>query len=180
MKKVISPLRLRVPIRHKMPQQGVALVISLILLVIMTLVGLAGLRTVTLEEKMTANTYDRSLSFQSTESALREAEAIVAATVPTPVAGTTCAGGVCGAPAVTDTPRWEDTAFTGWQNASTVVSGSISITPQYIIEYMGGTYPCTPGDSKDTLDCKRYRITARSNAGDDRAVIILQSMYGTE
>ena len=58
--------------RHK--QHGVALAIALILLVIMTLLGLSGVRTVGLEEKMASNTYDRSLAFQAAEAALRAGE----------------------------------------------------------------------------------------------------------
>jgi len=169
------------PSGTRVRQQGVVLIVALILLVVMTLAGLAGLRTVLLEEKMTANTYDRSLSFQAAESGLRQAEAVVAAVPPpTPAASAACAAGVCPAPAATATPRWEDTGFAGWQNATTVVNGGISITPQYVIEYMGSTYPCQPGSATDPMNCKRYRITARSNAGADRAVVVLQSMYATE
>jgi len=182
MMKRSTPFMVIAPATGSRPQQqGVVLIVALILLVVMTLAGLAGLRTVLLEEKMTANTYDRSLSFQAAESGLRQAEAVVAAVPPpTPAASAACAAGVCPAPAATATPRWENTGFTGWQNASTVVNGGISITPQYLIEYMGSTYPCQPGSPGDPMNCKRYRITARSNAGADRAVVILQSMYATE
>lgn len=161
-------------------EKGVALVISLILLVIMTMLGLSAMRTVTLEEKMTGHTYDRSISFQATETALREAEALTGSTKPTPASGSGCTAGVCGLAGATAKDRWEDTAFTGWANASPVTSGSITLTPQYIIEYLGNTFPCRPEDLTALADCKRYRITARSNAGDDRAVVMLQSTYATE
>ena len=173
----------RPPYRHApMPQRqaGVALVVALILLVIMTLVGLSALRTVTLEEKMTAQTFDRSLSFQAAEAALREAEALVESTVPTPAALAACVAGVCGAPNATATVRWADTSFTGWQNAAVVANGPISITPQYIVEYLGNTFPCQPGTPSAGTDCKRYRITARSNAGNDRAAVMLQSIFAAE
>lgn len=55
-------------------QRGASLVVVLILLLIMTLLGLAVLRGTLLEERMSANMYDRSLAFQQAESALREAE----------------------------------------------------------------------------------------------------------
>lgn len=163
-------------------EKGVALVIALILLVIMTMLGLSAMRTVTLEEKMTGHTYDRSISFQATETALRQAEALVgsASPKPTPASGTGCTTGICGLAVATAKDRWEDAAFTGWANATPVTSGSITLTPQYIIEYLGNTFPCRPEDLTAQLDCKRYRITARSNAGDDRAVVMLQSTYATE
>lgn len=56
-------------------QRGVSLLVVLLLLIIMTLLGLAVLRGSLLEERMSANLYDRSLAFQQAESALREAEA---------------------------------------------------------------------------------------------------------
>ncbi len=173
----------RIPNRHAaLPQRqaGVALVVALILLVIMTLVGLSALRTVTLEERMTAQTFDRSLSFQAAEAALREAELLVEATVPTPVALAPCVAGICGAPDPAATMRWADAAFTGWQNATAVANGPISITPQYIVEYLGNTFPCLPGTPALGNDCKRYRITARSNAGNDRAAVMLQSIFAAE
>jgi Tfp pilus assembly protein PilX len=63
-------------------EKGVALVVALILLVVMTLLGLGAMRSVTLEEKMAANTFDRSLSFQAAEASLREAESLL--DTPTP------------------------------------------------------------------------------------------------
>ena len=59
--------------RHR-SQSGATLVVVLILLVVMTILGLAVMRTTLLEERMSANMYDRSLAFQQAESALREAE----------------------------------------------------------------------------------------------------------
>jgi type IV pilus assembly protein PilX len=165
--------------RQRQAQQGVALVVALILLVIMTLLGLGAMRSVTLEEKMSANTFDRSLSFQAAESSLRETEALLnAPTPPTPAAGSGCTNGFCGAPAVGATPRWTDTAFAGWQTAAPVTSGSITITPEYFVEYLGNTFQCSTTPPL-VFTCKRYRVTVRSNAGADRAAVVLQTMYAT-
>lgn len=158
-------------------QQGVVLVVALVLLAIMALVGLNAMRSVSMEERMAGHTYDRSLSFQAAEAALREAEALVATTKPVP---TVCDNGICPAPAPADIPRWLNASFTGWRTASTVTSGAINITPQYIVEYLGNTFECEPGSPATTTDCKRYRITARSNAGADRSSVMLQSMYATD
>lgn len=161
-------------------QHGAALIIALILLVIMTLLGLSSMRTITLEEKMSGQTYDRSVSFQATEAALREAEAWVAANKPTPAAGSACtASGICGKQPSGSTDLWLVDSTT-WAEASEVASSAISVTPQYIIEYLGNTFPCQPSDPSTNNDCRRYRITARSNAGDDRASVMLQSIFATE
>jgi len=55
-------------------QQGIALPLTLILLFAMTLLGIATLRTTTLEENMSANSRLRQIAFNAAESALRNAE----------------------------------------------------------------------------------------------------------
>ena len=51
-------------------QRGASLVVVLILLLVMTLLGLAVLRGTLLEERMSANLLDRSQNFQAAEAAL--------------------------------------------------------------------------------------------------------------
>lgn len=58
-------------------EKGAALVVSLILLLIMTIIGVTSLRTTTLEEKMAGNMRDKSLAFQAAEAALRDAEIVL-------------------------------------------------------------------------------------------------------
>jgi type IV pilus assembly protein PilX len=55
-------------------QEGAALAVGLILLLVMTIVGVTSLRTVTLEEKMAGNTQNRNMALQAAEAALRNAE----------------------------------------------------------------------------------------------------------
>lgn len=55
-------------------QRGAALIISLIILVVMTIIGTTAIQTTTLEERMVSNMRDRSLAFQMAEMALRDAE----------------------------------------------------------------------------------------------------------
>ncbi len=168
--------RLRQPAKEK----GVVLIVALIMLLVMTILGLTALKSSALEERMAAHSFDRSLSFQATEAALREAEALVEESRPTPAAGTGCSEGYCGAPSPTQKPRWKDSEFAGWKSGTKVTSGGISITPQYFVEYLGDTFPCQPTDPSSGVTCKRYRVTARSNAGADRAAVTLQSIYATE
>ena len=55
-------------------QSGVVLVISLIILLLLTIIGLSATQTTALEEKMAGNLRDKNLAFQAAESALRIAE----------------------------------------------------------------------------------------------------------
>ena len=51
-------------------QQGFSLLASLILLVVVTLVALAGMRSVAMESRMSASAYDRNLALQAAETGL--------------------------------------------------------------------------------------------------------------
>ena len=163
-------------------QRGVVLVVALVLLAIMSLVGLNAMRTVNSEERMAGHSYDRSVSFQAAEAALREAEAMVAMNKPT--ASNSCSQGICPPPDPSANPPpapiWTDDLFNGWQDAAAVDNGSVSLTPQYVVEYLGNTFECEPGSPSTTSDCKRYRITARSNAGAGRSAVMVQSIFATE
>lgn len=58
-------------------QQGMVLVIGLIMLLLMTIVGLAAIRGTGLQESMAGNMRDRNLSFQAAEAGLRVGEEFV-------------------------------------------------------------------------------------------------------
>lgn len=80
-------------------ESGISLIVVLLLLLVMTLLGLAVLRSTLLEERMSANMYDRSLAFQVAEGALRDAEKVIqTAAAAGQIAGYTCpTGTVCNA-----------------------------------------------------------------------------------
>lgn len=175
---------------HVMKQTGAALIVSLVLLVLVTLLGVAGIQSVALEEKMAGNAYDRNIAFQAAEAALRVGESIAEANkegfpddsdpCPPVSAVDNCTGGLCPPPDINCPPRWKAPGFTGWVDA--VSLGELAGTPQYFVEYLGNTFPCTKGasSSSDPNNCKRYRITARSRPGAGRATVILQSVYATD
>lgn len=179
------PRTIHPPRRHA--ESGVALIIALIMVVIMSLLGLAGVRMILQEEKMVGYTYDRTLTFQAAEAALRQAENGIDQVHPEPAVGNPCsnfASGIfnvqtCPPPeAGAATPRWMDTGFTGWADASAVGTGSLAITPQYFVEYLGSGFPCSMDPSAAPL-CKRYRITARAG-GNGRAEVMVQSLYAAD
>ncbi len=55
-------------------QSGAVLLVSLIMLLLLTLIGVTGMQTAGLEEKMAGNMRDRNIAFQAAEAALRDAE----------------------------------------------------------------------------------------------------------
>lgn len=62
------------PLHHPSRERGVALVMAIIMLVVATLVGMAGIRNTSLQERMAANQFDRAIAMQSAEFAMVQAE----------------------------------------------------------------------------------------------------------
>jgi len=157
-------------------QQGVALVISLLMLVAITLLAVSALRNTVIQEKMAGNLTDAEISRQVVEMTLRQvagqlppanAPAWFVPAVPAPVQGT---------PDV-----WNNSAF--WNNAGQVVVAvnGRNYTGQYIVENLGfwtsrQDPTCKP---KENPLCERqtYRITARNQPVEGRAAVMMQVIW---
>lgn len=173
-------------------QRGAALLLVLILLLVMTLLGLASMRGSLLEERMSASVYDRGIAFQASEAALREAEALAATNPGYPTSGN-CVGGLCPErPLVADTDvEYWLAAGTGWRNATVDVNvdndgagagTAINTTPQFIIEPIGrgpNWFACERQVPVNPLCLTpRLRVTARTNEV-GRSQVLLQSTVST-
>lgn len=55
-------------------QRGVALIMSLVMLLILTILGVSSVQNTSLQERMSRNARDTNLAFQGAETAIREAE----------------------------------------------------------------------------------------------------------
>jgi type IV pilus assembly protein PilX len=171
-------------------QRGVALVVALILLVVATLIGLASSRGTMLQERMSSNSYDRSLAFQRSEAALRAAEAAITADGNiTNLNGVDCSAAGC--------PAVPANAFNGtdanWRDVNATYDVNDSSTPgmpQYHIQYVGtgrsenalGTSANADSTNYGTSslpdNVAYYRVTARSSDPADlggRSIVVLQS-----
>ncbi|WP_200881859.1 pilus assembly PilX family protein [Nitrincola sp. A-D6] len=58
-------------------QTGSALIVSLLFLLILTILGVAGIQTTSMQERMSGNMRDRNMAFQAAEGALRGGEEYV-------------------------------------------------------------------------------------------------------
>jgi type IV pilus assembly protein PilX len=176
---------------HK--QRGVALVVALILLVVATLIGLAASRGTMLQERMSGNSYDRSLAFQRSESALRAAEAAISGNWQI----ATLNGVDCSPASGVQCPLVPADTFTGtsanWINATGAYDVNSALTdgvPQYQIHLIGtGTAEDSLGTTENANNANYgaasapetvafYRVTARSNnpaLSGDRAIVVLQT-----
>lgn len=156
---------------------GFTLIVSLILLVVITLVATASMRSVALQSRMSAASFDRSLVYQSAESGLREAEGRALTSTPANFPAAGCQGGYCVAPAAGDTARWADPDDTGWLDAVVTVSTNAPAA-QTLVESngVGQNYVGCAQAIPPMANCltPRFRVTSRINAA-GRASVILQS-----
>ncbi len=170
-------------------QRGIALAVSLILLVVITLIGLAAARGTTAQQKMTTNFLDRGIAFQQTEAALRVGADAIATSA---IGQRNCAAGgiTCPVNPFAD-PNLADESI---RSALAYVRGANAASqPQYVVDNMGlwddpdldtgfdqTANAAQYGAQGTTIQSQHYRITARS--GDptetgDRSMVTLQAFY---
>lgn len=164
------------------------LLVGLILLVMLTVISIIGFRNTTLSERMTGNAVDRNVSFQSAESAGKEALQVIESGLFN-VATTghynppLASGG--------NTNYWtQGTGVAVSCTADAVFSWATSGTPpistcaadvatkyvnnaqkaQYVIELLSAV-------SSGGSTISNYRVTSRSTGGSGQAEVVLQSIY---
>lgn len=169
---------------NRSDQRGSALIVSLIILIVMTVLGLTAMSGSGLQEKMAGNNRDMALAFQAAEAALRDGEAYYENTVA-PL-DSAFNGANPGLYAKGSNPDIFSDAT--WENARTY-SGAINgvaSQPRYIIELIE-----EPDDGKLTIEgygessdassdlgrMTTVRVTARGVGGAEDTVVYLQSNY---
>ncbi|HEY5740483.1 MAG TPA: PilX N-terminal domain-containing pilus assembly protein [Gammaproteobacteria bacterium] len=172
------------------PQQGVALVVSLIILVSLTLLGLSSMRRTTVDLAMAANEREIGLMFQSAEMGLITAEDYIQAS--------TSNADFDNAPLGLYTVRAQDPTYrspgyfnaSGWTAASQTAATSLEVyeQPRYKIEYLGdrsqnplaaigiGGYGAQ--QTGDVVSI--YRSTSRGAGLTGNSYRYLQSYYGKD
>ena len=167
-------------------QTGVALVISLILLVLVSILGLAGIRSTGMQQKMAANYRDAELSFQATESALRGAETTMLAQGNELLPSNDGTTGVWALDSMDPNTGnalswWHERDSDWWDNNATaqnIALENINSDPQTIIEYQHFIADdLLLGDGSRPTGLVYYRITARGTGGSDNANTQLQSTF---
>ncbi len=162
--------------RGMIRQRGVALVISLLMLVAITLLAVSAMRNSVLQEKMAGNLTDAEVSHQIAETTLRQ----VATQLP-PAPGTAWYVAALPAPVQGTVDVWHNSAF--WANAGqvTVNINGRNYTGQFIVENLGywsskQDPSCKP---KENPLCERqtYRITARNLPVTGRAGVMMQVVW---
>ena len=165
------------------------MIIGLIMLLLLTVIGLASIRGTSLQEQMTGNMRDHNLAFQSAESALRLGEEVLnKPTITVPFDNTTVGyytdlmlpAATYTRPITWTKAQWE--ARSVQLPASTL--SNVTEQPRYVLEKL--TVPvvaATQGggidsESKDkSPDAIYFRVTARGLGGTADSEVIVQSTF---
>jgi len=166
-------------------QTGVVLIVSLIMLLLLTIIGLTGTQVSSLEEKMASNSRDQNIAFQAAEAALRGAEDQLETIVA--LGAFDGDDGLLGE----DDAKYDYSLSSTWYSddkSIEFVSGITQVTtqPRYFIKFVStgdddssasinlGGY----GDSTTGGAVSFFSITARGTGGQDSSQVFLRSNYG--
>ncbi|MEM7303993.1 MAG: PilX N-terminal domain-containing pilus assembly protein [Pseudomonadota bacterium] len=174
--------------RYKYPSQrhrGVALVIGLIMLTMVTLLAITSMQSTTLQELMSSNLKDQMTAFEAAETAIRSAEQFLESDALN--LGAFDDDYSDGLIKFTYDDVWGQI---DWATESEQIADIPGVTsaPRYVIQYIGPVIPDVgnqlnvenaygQSSATDTL-VEMFKITARGTGGSDSTVVVLESMYG--
>ncbi len=171
--------------RHRSSEKGAVLIVGLVMLLLMTIVGMAAIRGTGLQELMAGSMRDKNLAFQSAEAGLRTAEELLVN--PASLSFNNSNGlytDLGGEDSNLDIAvNWSDSDWESNSQISSLSLAGLSAQPRYVIEELsrlpeagaqGGAV-----DFSSQLDAEEsvfYRVTSRGQGGSDTAVVVLQSI----
>lgn len=143
-------------------QTGSALIVSLIMLLLISLIGVSSMQGTILQERMASNLHDRNIAFQASERALREGETWLA---PNALSAQTN-------DRLGDPSAWGG----GGTDSVTVATGDaqLSANPSY---HVGWVSVFCPSIQAGTPCFDRFAVTSHGQGGTATSVAILQSMF---
>lgn len=189
--------------RHR--QQGAVLIVSLVMLLLLTFIGVAAMNTANTQEKMVGNLQDQQVAFEMAELALQGAETWLMnqpeqpglSLDPSPGDGSVWARDATADKLGVTTSNWWDKA-TGanfWTAEGNDVSLNTALKragasdtswlvyqePQYVIERLA-VVSASPqvGESDGNISSTFYRVVARGIGGREDTVVLLESIYAKQ
>ncbi len=157
---------MRTPTGRQNNQQGMALLVSLVFLLLLTLIGISSMQNATLQEKMAGSVTLRNQSFQLAEATLRMGESAVQ------LATYTLA--VCGSTAQCAPPAESSTVTGTGLNSTSGVTWIAAGGGFYGVQNIGTTLTAVnvPSNTSATL----YRVTAVGIVGNNVRSVV-ESIY---
>lgn len=155
-------------------QRGAVLVVGLLLLLVLTLVGVASMQMTTLQERMAGNMREQEQAFQGAEAALRAGENFLRNTEILPAFSGL--GGLYPEPDP-NTPRWTQKSTWSGNGSRPYPGAEADGSARFIVEQL--PFEANPTGSLATDEyessAEMYRVTARGVGGLGRAVVVLES-----
>jgi type IV pilus assembly protein PilX len=174
------------PAHRPTRQKGVVLAVSLIMLLIMVVIGLASMQSTTLEEKMAGNYRDQNLSFQAAESALREGETWIGTrTAEPPLAAAGCTAqcdvwdvntllSEASSSSYVDVDLWGDTRA----RTTTATIPGVAESPKFFLEFQKYKRDrLNVGQQGDSSVRIYYGVVTQGKGGRASTRTVLQSSY---
>lgn len=162
-------------------QQGAALIVSLIILVAMTMVGITSMKSSSTEMTMAGNLRESAITFQAAEAGLSTAEDIL-------IAGNNPPNML---EDIDVDPNYLNEATWSSGSANTIITdlANIATNPQYISKYLGEWDPDSQvssldpgfsgyGQASNAVKVGYFRITSRGSGQTGNTFRTVQSFFG--
>lgn len=166
-------------------QQGFVLVMGLIMMLLLTIIGLAAIRGSGMQELMAGNIKDRNMAFQAAEASLREAEALINDNIAKCGTFTGAEGCYLDRNIVKPVIAWTDNEWAAGSAEASIVL-SVAKKPRYVIEQIttvavvsSASGGCSEFGCEDAgvNNMTTYRVTSIGYGGSESAQVMLQSTY---
>lgn len=156
------------PQKRKTVEQGSVLVIALVILLVLTMMAIAGVQTTSIQERMAGNMRDKDISFQSAEAALRDAELALRDDFSA-ISAETCFYPHKATPPSTNPSYCDHLLETSFPNPPHFFIVELPPIPEPLESLESDTF--------NIPDPSLYRITAQSAGGSADATTILESIF---
>ncbi len=175
-------MRETMPKRPAANERGAALLVSLVVLLTMTVLGVTASRTGFVQERMAGNMRNKALAFEAAETALRQGESWLdnqlGGAQPTPVSPSSCASPPCNVLTQNSLDPMADATWsgndvrTGQQLAERAQPYRFYVERQQVVRES-----MVMGKSTDERAQVFYEVYAQAVGSDTSAVSILRSSY---
>ena len=154
------------------PQGGIALLLALVVLLLVTILGLVGLESAVLELRMAGAQREYALAYQAAQGALNDGERVLKGLTVADLAafGDNRAGRYLpaepGAPPRASAVNWSSNAVL---TPATALGAPVQRQPRYLLEYLG---------AEDGGTWHRFRVTARGYGAEGGLEVTVQRTLG--
>jgi type IV pilus assembly protein PilX len=160
---------------HGHRERGAALVVSLLLLLVMTLLALGASHSTQLQERMAGNQRDMEVALQGAEAGLRAAEDLLS---PTKSVVTCADKDPLTCEAYEELPPSMTEWWTDWARKYEPDLGQLADEPEFVIEHIAEVHDSlSVGGSTLNMVRDFHRVTARSSGVTSTTRVVVQSTH---